>query len=107
MRIATAAAGPGLLVAACVVCCAPLIAPSIFTGTAGLAISGPVALGLVAAALGAGVLYRRRLKARLTAAPQGRAGCECAPDAGCNTGDACAVPVRRRRTALARLRSMC
>lgn len=111
MRIAHTAAGTGLLVAACAVCCAPLIVPYILAGTAGLALSGQVALAVVAAAAGGAVLYRRRRRVRASGASsaiaEGGAACQCAPDAGCNTGESCAVPGPPRTTALARLKSMC
>lgn len=82
----------GLGVAACAACCAPLviapIAGLIAAGGAGLALVGQVGMGLaVLAGVGAYVLLRRR-----EAAQRATASCNCAPDSGCNVGDACELP---------------
>ena len=90
----------GLGIAACAACCAPiLIAPVaglIAAGGAGLALAGQVGLGvLVIAGVGGYVVLRRRQAAAQKAA----ASCNCAPDAGCNVGDACELPVAEAKAA--------
>lgn len=83
-----------LIVAGCTACCAPLIAAPVLgliaAGGAGLALAGQIGLGaLVLAGLGLYLVARRRRAAASLAAAT---GCGCAPDAGCNTGDACELP---------------
>lgn len=88
----------GLAAGACVACCAPLLAPlfigSAFVGvgSAGLGFFGSVEAGMLALAVGlVGVwfFWWRRKSARLANADK---KCGCAPDSGCNTGNACDVP---------------
>ena len=83
----------GAGVVACAACCAPLIAP-LFVGTAfvgagavGVGYFESIELGMIVLALGlAGLwVYRRSQRAA-------KAKCECAPDAGCNTGASCDLP---------------
>ena len=82
--------------AACVACCAPLFAP-LFAGTAlvGVGAAGAsffksIELGIIVTAvvLAGLYLYWRHYQSVQLASAQ----CGCAPDSGCNTGDACDVP---------------
>lgn len=82
--------------AACVACCAPLFAP-LFAGTAlvGVGAAGAsffksLEFGLiVTVAVLAGLFFywRHTQTVRLV-----KAQCGCAPDSGCNSGDACDMP---------------
>lgn len=91
-------AGGGLAIAACAACCALLIAPWVVgvvaASGAGLALVGQV--GLALAILGGAGFYvwsrSRRTSLRQAALQAEGAGCGCAPDAGCNVGDACELP---------------
>lgn len=88
----------GLAAGACAACCAPLLAPlflgSTFVGlgAAGLGVFGSVEAGMIALAvglLGVWLFWRHRKSARLVNASK---TCGCAPDSGCNTGNACDLP---------------
>jgi hypothetical protein len=79
-------------IAACAVCCAPLIAPSVLAvfaaGGASLAIAGEAVLALVIAlTIGGYVVYRRHQTAKKPAA-----ACACPPEDECNTGNRCTLP---------------
>lgn len=95
--LAKTAGAAGLAIAACAACCAPLIAGPVIAliaaGGAGLILAGQICLvALVLVGAGSYLFIRqRRLKARRAAA----ASCNCAPDAGCNVGDACELPSAR------------
>lgn len=112
--IGKSAATGGLLIAACVACCAPLIAPWVIgiiaAGGASLALIGQVGLALALVAGTAVYLWSRSRRRATTAssqnAPQG--GCGCAPDAGCNVGDACELPSPASKPSLLqRVKSLC
>lgn len=88
----------GLAAGACAACCAPLLAPLfvgsalVGAGSAGLGFLGSVEAGMIALVgglLGVWYFWRRGKSARLADADT---KCGCAPNAGCNTGDACDVP---------------
>jgi hypothetical protein len=86
-------------VAACAVCCAPLIAPPVLaafaTGGSGLVIADEVWCALGVAALFAGyIVYRRRKIAQKASAT-----CACPPDGGCHTTDTCTLPDEARGNA--------
>ena len=82
--------------AACVACCAPLFAP-IFAGTtlvgagaAGASFFESIELGMIVTAIvstGLFLYWRHYQSVQLASAQRG-----CAPDSGCNTGNACDVP---------------
>jgi hypothetical protein len=78
-----AAATGGLAIAACAVCCAPLIATPLLGLLAasgiGLAILGQIGIAvLLVAGFGGYVWYRRRLRKRARST-----SCECAPSSSC------------------------
>jgi hypothetical protein len=83
-----AAATGGLAVAACAVCCAPLIAAPVLGLLAasgiGLAVAGQIGIAFLLAAVAGGyVWYRRRQRKRAETA-----SCGCGPTSTCITGDA-------------------
>lgn len=115
-ELGKAAATGGLFIAACAACCAPLIAPliapwvvgAIAASGAGLALVGQVGLALALLA-GAGLYLwsRRRRQIALLAAHPSKGSCGCAPDAGCNVGDACELPQAAKPGVIARLKALC
>jgi hypothetical protein len=82
-----AAATGGLAVAACAVCCAPLIAAPVLgllaAGGVGLALAGQIGIAvLLAVGIGGYVWYRRRQRRQVEAS-----SCGCGPTTSCKTGD--------------------
>lgn len=82
-----AAATGGLALAACAVCCAPLIAAPVLgllaAGGIGLAVAGQIGIAvLLAVGVGGYVWYRRRQRRQLAAA-----SCGCGPTSTYKTGD--------------------
>jgi hypothetical protein len=82
-----AAATGGLALAACAVCCAPLIAAPVLgllaAGGIGLAVAGQVGIALLLGAGVAGYVWYRRGQRKLTAA----SSCGCGPATSCKAGD--------------------
>lgn len=98
MTFGKTATGTGLLVAACAICCAPLIATPVVAliaaGGAGLALIGQVGLALAIIAGAGAYIWAQRGKqaAAQKAIATDAAGCGCSPDNGCNTGNTCDLP---------------
>ncbi len=104
----------GMAAILCVAGCAAIAAvPLLGIGAAGglaALISGQWALGLVAVAGVGGWLAVRFFRSRKRVAVEDipATGCGCAPNSGCNTGDACDIPQTGSRTTLRdRLKSIC
>lgn len=90
-----AVAAGGLLVAACVACCAPLIvtplAALVAAGGLGLALVGQIGLGVIAlGGVGAYVFLRRRA----SSAKKPDCGCGSASGCGSSNTDVAALPDR-------------
>lgn len=98
----------GVLVAACVACCAPLIAPPVIAlfAAGGVTLSLLGQFGLAALFLaggGAYIWYRhKRRKAQLRTK-----SCSCGPNAGCNAGESCELPIDKPESFMDRLKSIC
>lgn len=82
-----AAATGGLAVAACAVCCAPLIAAPVLGLLAasgiGLAVAGQIGIAFLVAVGVVGYVWFRRHKRKQAAA----SSCGCSPTSTCATGD--------------------
>lgn len=82
-----AAATGGLAVAACAVCCAPLVAAPVLgllaAGGIGLAVAGQIGIALLLAVGLGGFVWHRARQRKQTAATS----CGCSPTSRCKTRD--------------------
>lgn len=104
----SAAKTGGLLIAACAVCCAPLIAPPLVAlfvaGGVTLSLLGQIGFAALFLAGGVAYLWYRHNGRK---AQQASKSCSCAPGTGCNAGDACELPNQKAPSFMERLKSLC